>query len=110
MYSAPGIYEGADEPRPHRALVIRRVAVTQIAHVGLLVVGMRALEGPQAEGREQALAHRIHHHPPMARIEHRKAQRKAEDLIGPEAGIVAARPVDHVVEMFLRLDPEPGVE
>src|SRR2546423_15568744 len=107
MYPAPGIYEGADEPRPYRSLVIRRVAVTQIPHVGLLVVGLRAIQGSQSIGRQQSLAHRIHHRAPAARIENGEAERKAEDLIGPEAGIVAARPVDHVVEMFLRLDPEP---
>src|SRR5262245_32298435 len=40
VHLEPGIHERPDQPRPYRALVIRRVARSQIAVVERLVLGM----------------------------------------------------------------------
>ena len=58
MHLEPGVDEGADQPAPHRALVIGRVARAQVAVVARLVVGVAGRERAQADRREQLRARR----------------------------------------------------
>ena len=53
----PGVDEGADQPAPHRPLVVGGVARAEIAVVAGLVVGEPGRERAETEGRHQLLAH-----------------------------------------------------
>ena len=53
MHAQPRIDKGPDEPRPHRALVIRGIARAQVAEVLRLVILVTGLERPQTERRQQ---------------------------------------------------------
>ena len=59
MHLEPGVDERADQPGPHRALVIGRVARAQVAVVVRLVVGIARRERAQADRRQQAFAHHV---------------------------------------------------
>ena len=59
IHLQPRIDERADEPAPHGALVIRRVARAQIAVVLRLVVTMTGRQRTKSNGREQAIADHV---------------------------------------------------
>jgi hypothetical protein len=53
----PGVEERADQPGPHRPLVVGRIACPQVAVVGPLVVGIPRRQGPQPDRRHEPLAY-----------------------------------------------------
>lgn len=82
MDAQPRVDERADQPAPHRALVIRGVARAEIAVVGGLVIGMGACKRPQPDGREQLLLDHVDDARPPALVEDRIVERNGEDLVG----------------------------
>ena len=101
---------GPISQRPDRALVIRGVARAQIAVVVRLVVRMARRQRPQADRRQQPLAHDLHHRLPARAVEHRMVERDREQLVRPARRIVAVLAVDDVVEIAALLVPEALVE
>src|SRR5438876_8076791 len=60
----PGVDEGADEPSPYGALVIRRVTRAKIAEVPRLVCRIAGRERSQADRRQQSIPNDAHHRYP----------------------------------------------
>ena len=92
IHLQPRVDERADQPAPHRALVIGGVARAQIAVVLRLVVAMTGRQRAQSDGRQQAIADHVEDRPPALAVEHRVIERDREDLIRPAGRIVALSP------------------
>ena len=93
IHLQPRVDERTDQPAPHRALVIGRVARAQVAEVARLVVGVAGRERAQADRRQQPIAHDAHHRLPAVARQHRMRQRDREHLVRPALRIVARAPV-----------------
>src|SRR5207237_9499621 len=61
----PGVDERADQPGPHRALVIGRVARAQVAEVFRLVIGIAGSQRTQTDRSEQALRDHLQDRSPV---------------------------------------------
>ena len=99
--------ERAEQPSPRRALVIRAVALGRPAAIAARVRGFAGAEAPEAERGEELTRARLDDPPlPLGR-QRARGQRDGEDLVGPERGIGAPGPVDHVEAGAGGLVPEP---
>src|SRR5581483_7678825 len=114
IHLQPRVDEWTDQPGPHRALVIRRVATPEIAEVLRFEFGIAWCQRPESYRRQQPLADHIHHRLPMRLIEDRVVQRNGEHLVGTAFRIDAAGPalfrVDYVVQVTAARIPEAIVE
>src|SRR6185369_13208965 len=70
MHLEPRVDPGADEPRPDRALMVRRVARAQVAEVARLEVRIVRRERAETDGREQTLLHDVEHGLPTRAVQH----------------------------------------
>ena len=80
----PGVDERADQPGPHRPLVIGRVARPQIAEIARFVVRLAGRQRAQPDRGQEPLAHRVDHRAPALLVEHRMVERDREDLVRAE--------------------------
>ena len=96
MHLEPGVDPRADEPAPHRPLMVRRVARTQIAEILCFVIGIAGRERSQADRRQKSRLHDVDDALPSRAIEHRIVERDRDDLIRTTLGAVAMLAVDDV--------------
>ena len=78
MHLQPRIDERADQPGPHRALMISGVARTQVAIVLRLIIRLCPATGCAAQRVSAVGAGDLHHGFPVRRIEHRMLQRNRQ--------------------------------
>src|ERR1700733_10490820 len=106
----PGVDERADEPRPYGALVISKVARTQVSEVLGSVVGLTRREGTESHWCRQAALDLIEDTRPPRGIEHGMTERHGEDLVRSERRVVSVLAVDDVVEIAIGFVPEATIE
>src|SRR5256712_2632602 len=99
--------ERSEEPRPHRALMVRAVAFPLIAAVVTSIIRMAGHQAPEPERGQQMTGAGIDDPFLALRRQRALAQRDGEDLIGPERLVVTPRRVENVVAMAGTLAPEP---
>ena len=107
MDAEPCVDERSDEPRPHGALVIGRIARAQVAVVRLLVIRMIGRQRAQSVRSQQLLLHDIEDALPARLIEHRKIERYRENLVRAQRRVIR---VDDIVEILTVRVPETLVE
>ena len=78
VYLEPGVDKWADQPGPHRSLVIGRVAGAQVSEIARLEIGLAGRQRAQADRRQQPLADDIQHRLPAAVVEHLMLQREGQ--------------------------------
>src|SRR6185312_15404485 len=110
VHLEPGVDPRADQPRPDRALVVRRVARPQIAEIAFFVLRLARRQRAQADRGEQPLAHDVEHRVPARPLEYRMVERDGEDLVRPAERAVALLPVHDVIEVAAIGHPETLIE
>jgi hypothetical protein len=65
VHAVPRLEKRPDQPRPHRALVIRRIACPKVAEVLRLEHRVGGVECAQPERRQQSLRDHVHHGRPV---------------------------------------------
>src|SRR5690606_21846210 len=76
-----------EQPRPHGALMIRRVPPPLIAHVLAPVTGVIRRQGPEAHRGQEPLGHERHDPAPVVRVYDRKRQGCRQELVGSMGGV-----------------------
>src|SRR5262249_29105748 len=113
-HAHPGVDEGAEEPWPDRALVIRAVALADAALVVRGIGGRSRRERAEADRRLEPRLHRVDDATRLLALEDRERQAAdGQDLVRPEAAV--HRPgamvgIDDVVQAAEELVPEPRLE
>ena len=97
MHTQMGADEGADQPAPHRALVVGRVARAAVAAVAADVLRIVGRQAAQAMRGQQAPGADVHHGARLCLVQRAVRQRDGEELVRPQARIVAGGAVKHVV-------------
>src|SRR5271154_681964 len=106
----PSIDKRADQPGPHRALVVCRIAGAQVAEIARLVIGLDRRKGAQPDRRQQLLSYRGDDPLPTLLVEDRVFERDREDLVRSERVVVAILAIDNVVEIAAGRMPEAVIE
>src|SRR5437763_7997138 len=89
MHFEPRVDPRPDEPRPYRALMVRRVARPEIAEVLLLIVRMIRRQRAQPDGREQLLLHHLQHALPARLVQDRIRERDRKELVRTTGRVVS---------------------
>ena len=106
----PGIDERADQPGPHRSLVIGGVAGAQVAEIPRFVIGLARGERAQSNRRYQLGMHRGNDRIPILPIEDRVLERNRENLVRSESGVVTIFTIDDIVEIAACRVPKAAIE
>ena len=98
----------AQQPSPHRPLVIGRVAAALVPGVLAHVRRVVWSQTPQSVRCQQVPGAHIHNGPLPVQLQWAGRQRHRKDLIRTQGRIVPVRPVQHIVAAAQGIVPEPG--
>ena len=110
IYFEPGVDERPNEPGPDGALVVGRIARTQVAEVFRFIIRMAGRQCAQSQGSQQFFARDPQHGFPSILLEDRVLEGDCEKLIRPACRIVSMFAIDDVVEIVAIVVPKALVE
>src|SRR5215831_11421628 len=109
-YAHPCFNKRADQPRPHRTLVINRISRARVALIMRRISGFARSERAQTDRRKQKHLNGINNMPRFfLRQQHERQSANSEDLVRAKSEIDYARlmvAVDHVSEVASMFIPE----